>query len=1277
MRILFRKYVIFLILIIFFKSGDTLKCQTKHFSLNWKMDAEIEVSNGIKFSIPLVENNFLDKNENPSFQSYWGVNTQYNQVSYILKNIVFEKVEEKHLNSLALEFLPDEVTSSLQISHSPNLHGVTLILVPFVKNGKEVRKIISFDLDYNLFSTATKSLKNNLVESSVLSSGNWYKFSIDKTGVFKIDKTFLESLGISVSNLDPRNIRIYGNGGAMLPNLNSEFRYNDLQENSIYVNGEGDGVFNDSDYVLFYGEAAHDWFTPNERSISHRKNLFSEEAYYFLNVDLGVGKRIVEASQVTATTTDFVRGYKDYLYKDDDFVNLIGAGQQWFGDSFSVNDSITYSFNFDNIDITKELKVKVRGVSTSTTATNMEVYLNTLNLFSLKYSSVTGSQKAKTSYNSTNIFAANSNININIKYNNNGNPAADAFLDYIEIIGDKLLVASGNQFLFRNFISQENGKVLEYSIANSASISMVWDVTNSINPKIITNQSTGVDYIFKANSGTLNEYIVLNNSDYYAPKIISSGPISNQNLHGLKDIQYLVITDANLSGQAQRLADYHKNNSNLTTKVVSLKQIYNEFGSGSPDITAIRDFVKYLYDNASSDVLRVRYLCLFGDSSYDYKDRIPGNNNIVPVQLSYSSFNLATSYVTDDYYGMIDANEGGMTLSDKQDVATGRILVSDNIEAEIVVDKILTYYDSKSYGGWRNSISLVTDDMKNGGEFIFTTDMNELAELIKVEKPQYNIKKIYSDSYVQLETSQGARYPDVNTAISNSLESGTLLFNYFGHGGEDGFADERIVTLQDIDSWVNFDKSPLFITITCDFTRFDNPVRFTAGEEMIVSRKGGSASLISTTREVYIQYGRDFNKTLVPQVLDFDAKGGSIAEALMWSKNEVVPSSNQRFFIYYLGDPAMKLGMPKPTIKVTHINNKDILQSRDTLKSLSKINISGEIQDENGVLISDYTGELATIIYDKPTSRSTLNNDDFYDSSDNPLIFTYEIQENPVFKGNSKVVDGKFSYDFIVPKDIKLTYGTSKISLYFNNTDVSKGGYDLETIIGGINDSPDSDVEGPEIELFMEDSSFLDGGKTSATPVLIAQFSDKSGINTSTGGIGHSITATIDGDDANPVELNEFYEAETGDFTKGRVNYTLRDLNPGAHTLKLKVWDTYNNSSDKMLNFTVTESSEFVLENVLNYPNPFVDYTQFWFTHNQPNELLDVKVYIYTVSGKLIKSINEVVQTAGILSRSINWNGKDDFGDRVGKGVYVYKLEVTNISTGVRAEKFEKLVLLQ
>jgi hypothetical protein len=1267
---LLRKYLRLVVFIVSLTSFCQ-KSKVKSFQLIWDMDKEVEFSDGLKLRYPLVEDNFIGKNGVPSFYSFWEVPRGPNKTSYSIENVTYETVDEKYLSSIDIESIPFELISSFNISRAPSIYGVSLSITPLIRQGNLIKKIVSFNLVYKLSTILSKSGQITNFEDSVLKSGTWYKFSIDKTGVFKIDSQFLSDLGVSTSDLDPRNIRIYGNGGKMLPNLNSDFRYNDLQENAIYVEGEEDAVFNENDYVLFYGQGPDDWNTDDQNSTSHRKNIYSDAAYYFLSVDLGVGKRIAQADEVSDPKTDAVTTYTDYLFKEDEIINLIGAGQQWFGDSFLSTNSRSYSFQFDDIDVSKDLIIKVKAASTASSSTSMNVSVNDNGgLFALNFTGVSGISKVSGALNRGAVSVESSLVTVNIEYLNNGNGNANAFLDYIELIGDKFLIASGKQFGFRNFLSKESDKVLEYTIQNNTHIDMLWDVTNAIEPKFISNEAVaGSNFNFKAKSGFLNEYHVLNNSNYYKPKVINQGPIANQNLHGLRNIQYLIITREDFVSQAERLASYHVNNSNLTANVVPLSQIYNEFGSGAPDVTAIRDFVKYLYDNASTDALKIKYLCTFGDSSYDYK--------IVPVYLAYESFDLVNSYVTDDYYGMMDSQEGEMTSFDKQDVATGRILASNAAQARIVVDKILNYYDSSSFGNWHNLVTLVSDDMDVANEFVFQKDLDAIAEEIKEQRPELNIKKIYSDAYVLEQSSGGNKYPDVNSDIASTMEKGSLLFNYFGHGGETGLASERIMTVTDIKSWNNLKKLPLFITITCDFTRFDNPGRFTGGEEMIVSSTGGSCSLISTTREVYLFYGRSFNKELVPNILNFGSEDYTISEALMHTKNNVQPILNQRFFIYYLGDPAMKLARPLPNIVVSQINDKDITQSRDTLKALSRIKISGEVQDVDGNVLNNFNGELSTVIYDKPTQRSTINNKKFRGTDGNPLIMDFEVQENTVFRGQSLVEDGIFNFELIVPKDIKLSYGEAKISFFVKNTETTKGGYDLATVIGGINEDAEPDLEGPSIELYMNDESFLDGGTTNETPKLIAKFSDVSGINTSSGSIGHSISAVIDGDEANPIILNEFYEAETADFTNGSLDYILSRLDQGSHTIKLKVWDTYNNASDKTLSFTVTESSQFILENVLNYPNPFIDYTEFWFTHNQPNELLNVRIYIYTASGELVKTITDTIETQGGLSRSITWDAKDNSGESLEKGVYVYKLEVENVSSGVKAEKLEKLVLLQ
>jgi len=1107
--------------------------------------------------------------------------------------------------------------------------------------------------------------------NSVLSNGNWYKFSVDTTGVFKIDISLLQKMGINTTNLNPRNIQIYGNGGAMLPQRNSDVRYSDVQENAIYIEGEDDGVFNSEDFILFYAKGPHDWIlNPNLETASHRQNIFSDKAYYFLTVAQTNGKRILSASNNTNSASKTITSFDDFVFYEKETRNLFAIGTQWFGEDFSVENIQSFQLDFNAIDTSSPIHVKVGGVAISALSSTMEVKVNTQNAFSINYPPVANGSLTLgyPNFNSSTVNVNSSKLDVFITYNNNGNPGAKAYLDYIEIVGKKQLIAGGKQFSFRSFEAFKTNGVIEYQIQNATNISQLWDVTDFINPKKILNLSNGNNFVFKTNGGILNEYIALNQSDYYTPKVEDNSFVKNQNLHGLTDVNYIVITNQELSSQAQRVADYHQTNSGLTTKVVQLSEIYNEFGSGSPDVTAVRDFIKQVYYSNSSVSGKLKYVCFFGDGSYDYKDRITGNNNIVPVFESNESFNLATSYVTDDYFVMLDPTEGLMLTTDTIDVASGRIPVSTVQQATEVVDKILRYYHTASFGDWRNTITLVADDIDVVGEESLQSGLDRIADLIKKHKPIFNINKIYADAFKQETSSGGERYPQVNLALSNAIEKGTLIMDYFGHGGEDGFASERILEVPQIQSLQNSKTLPLFITVTCEFSRFDNPLRTTAGELVFWNKNGGAASLITTTREIFISTGQNFNERLLKILLQFNNEDLTIAESLMAAKNGF--SSSQKFFIYYVGDPAMKLAIPKPNIQITKMNGVYSTQSLDTLKALSKVSFEGVVTDTSNQILTNFNGTLSTTVFDKPIQKTTLDNNNF------GIKMKFDSRESKLFRGKSSVTNGVFKFDFIVPKDIKVAFGKGKLSFYASDEKEDKSGANFDVVVGGINPNATSDAVGPELSIFMNDESFLEGGNTNTSPNLIVSLSDVSGINTSITSIDHDIVAIIDGDQANPIILNDYYETELNDFTRGKVVYQLRGLSVGMHTVKIKAWDTYNNSSEATLNFLVVSDSGLVLENVLNYPNPFVNYTEFWFNHNKPNEPLEVQVQIFTISGKIIKTINQTIQTTGNVSRSINWNGLDDFGNRLGKGVYIYKLKVKSTISNQYSEKYEKLVIL-
>jgi hypothetical protein len=1240
------KYIVFALMFSFVGAYSQNTSSVK-IDLKWNDSASIITSKKNKLQIPLVEGQFIDDNLLPVYIKSWKIENGYSIDSYKIINIKYQSLSSSVSRKLSINEIPETITSSLEIAKSRDDSELVLTLTPLIKEGNLIKKITSFELEYSLKRQLSNKLSNSRgAFNSVLSSGNWYKFSVDTTGVFKIDRSFLSSLGINTSSINPKKIKIYGNGGRMLPFLNSDFRYEDIQENAIYVSGEHDNSFDSSDFILFYAKGPNAWdLDLLNDDAKHEKNIFSDVAYYFITIDGADGKRITDEIPITGTPTTQISTFDDYTFYEYDKVNIKGIGQQWFGEKFNIENTQTFVIPFEKASTSEDIKVRVRGVVDSSTDTQMNVKVNGQDLYTLNFPGITNSlvhgvpREQIGSLSNTNDF-----VTVEITFNNNGNPSADAYLDYIEVIGTKELQMSTEQFAFRNFDVSNATGIAQYQIQNAVAINQVWDVSDFLNPVRIANQSSSGNFEFNANAGSFKEYIALNESDYYSPTLLTTRLVDNQNLHSLEDIDYVIVTRDYLMNEAERLADYHRNKG-LSVEVIDIEKIYNEFSSGSPYLTAIRDFTKYLYNNATTNENRIKYLCLFGDASYDYKDRISGNNNIVPVFLAYDSFNLATSYVTDDYYGMMDTNEGLLTGTDRQDVVTGRIPVTDISQASSAIDKIINYNSTNSFGDWRNQVTLIADDLDVASESILETSMEKIADSIKDRKPILNVKKIYADAFSQQTSSGGERYPDVNVAISNAVERGSLLLNYFGHGGEDGWAAERFLEIQDVQSWNNYNTLPLIITITCEFSKFDNPLRLAGGEYVYWNENGGSASLITTTREIYINVGRIFNERLMKLLLNFNDEQLTIAEALMNIKNQF--STSQRLFIYYLGDPAMELAVPRADVRLTHMNGIDINTSLDTIKALSNVTFNGIVTDPQGNLLSDYNGELSATVFDKEINKSTLDNDNF------GFVMEFDALESKIFRGRATVENGLFEFNFVAPRDLRIAYGKGKISFYSDNDVIDKAGYNFDVTVGGINENAPEDNTGPQIELYMNDESFIDGANTNESPLFLALLEDENGINTSITAVDHDIVAILDGDQSNPYILNDFYQTELNDYTKGEVKYPFRNLETGLHTIELCAWDTYNNSSCATLSFVVVNDSDMVLENVLNYPNPFVNYTEFWFNHNKPNESLEVQIQIFTVSGKLIKTINQTVQSTGTLSRSISWNGLDDFGDKIGKGVYV------------------------
>jgi hypothetical protein len=685
----------------------------------------------------------------------------------------------------------------------------------------------------------------------------------------------------------------------------------------------------------------------------------------------------------------------------------------------------------------------------------------------------------------------------------------------------------------------------------------------------------------------------------------------------------------------------------------------------------------------------LKFLCLFGDGSYDNKDRKPKNTAFIPTFQSQESLNPTTSYVCDDYYTLLDSNEGNFYPSiDVMDIGVGRLPVKSLDEARAAVDKIIGYSKpadesaasgSDCCGGsgssilspdWRNIVCFIADD-EDGN--LHMTQSSQLSGMVELLFPWLNIDKIYLDAYQQISTPGGQRYPDVNKAINNRCERGALLINYTGHGGEIGLAHERIWMVEDILGLKNSASLPCFVTATCEFTRWDDPDRTSAGEDVFLNPIGGGIALFTTSRLVYSAPNLALNQNFLRVV--FDTIGGKLpamGEVMRYAKSPNLQGGinvNSRNFSL-IGDPAQRLDYPKNDVNVLKLNNLVVDVIPDTISALSLVTVSGSVSDRNGNFLQTYNGSLYPTVFDKPSNIITLAND-------GGTPFPFKLQKNVLYKGKSSITNGNWSFQFVVPKDIAYNYGFGRMSFYANNGSTDGRGYYTNLIVGGSNKNAPVDITGPTVKLFLNDDKFVFGGVTNENPLLLSFVSDSSGVNTVGNGIGHDIVAILDQNTSNQLVLNDYYQSDINTYKSGKVKYNLTKVAEGRHTLSLKVWDVYNNSSDSYTEFVVAQNAEVALKHVLNYPNPFTTHTSFMFEHNQTCSNLDVHIQIMTVGGKVVKNINQNVVTQGsrIDRDQIIWDGRDDYGSNIGKGVYIYRINVRN-ATGSSASQFERLVVL-
>ncbi|GAB4092727.1 type IX secretion system sortase PorU [Flaviaesturariibacter terrae] len=1110
---------------------------------------------------------------------------------------------------------------------------------------------------------------------SVLASGTWYRVAVPADGVYKLDAAFLGSLGLGAS-VPSAALRVYGATAGMLPESNTAPRVDDLEEVALAVNDGGDGTLSGSDYALFYARGPHTWQKDSvNRSFTHQKNLYSERAYYFISIG-GSGKRVTTAAPVAAGPQQ-LSSFDEHVFYENDSVNFLSSGKDWWGEEFSnlPGRTLARSFSLDAPDAVagSQLRLRTRVAARSIgTGSSFSIALNGQQALQVPVLPVTGifndlfaQQATQTGFT---LFGG-SGMNLSYTYVPGG-PNAQGWLDYIEIVYRRSLsLPAGRQLLFRDW-SVVGGPGASFHLGGAGTGTQVWDVTDPFSAQAVTGALSGSTLSFGVPGDRLHEFVAFG-SDFPVPE--AAGAVPNQDLHATAPSDLLIISYPAFRAQAEQLAAFHRQHDGLRVTTVTTEEVFREFSGGSPDPAAFRDFAKLYYDRyRSSWGASGKYLLLLGRGSFDYQDRVRNNTNFVQVYESPASLDPLSTYASDDFFGFLDDNEdinSGLIVN-TLDIGIGRIPARSAGEAQSFVDKLLAYHSPASLGPWRNNATFVADDQDYN---LHLDDAETMAATAAAQDPYLNETKIYLDAYRKEGGTAGGTYPQANAAINNNILNGALIWNYSGHGGYARLAEETIADQEIINNWNNANRLPLFVTATCDFAPYDLPGINSIGEDLLLRRRTGAIALMTTNRVVFAFSNRLLNNNYLQVALQPDAAGRykTLGEAVQASKNSTYATSgditnNRKFAL--LGDPAMTIGFPKNRVQPLLVNGHPIA-TIDTLSATEFAEIEGEVTNVAGVRLSDFNGSVSLTLFDKPQTVRTLGND----PTSNPVPF--QVQTASLFRGKVTASAGRFRFRFRLPRDINFQYGAGRMSFYAQDSLRDATGVSGNVLIGGIAPGTVTDKEGPQIRAFLNDDRFVSGSVTNENPVLLLRLADSSGINTGNAGIDHDIVVTIDGNNRNYYILNDFYETDPDTYQKGSVRFQLPALTPGPHTLTIKAWDVVNNSSLATLDFTVAKDEELVLGHVLNYPNPFTTRTQFWFEHNKPGLELRVRTEIYTVAGRLIKTIRHTIITEGDRSNETEWDGRDDFGQRVGRGVYIYRLTVES-SDGKKASQLQKLVVL-
>ena len=1130
------------------------------------------------------------------------------------------------------------------------------------------------------FLRAAGTLGKRAAVNSVLSSGNWFKLEVREDGMYKIDAAYLRAIGIDRASIGSiRDLKVYGNSARILPEDLLQPRPADLtQQAALYYDANGNSKFDEEDYILFYGQGVTGWtYSPNAREYSHYTNPYSNTNYYFLQYlpQSAPGKQMSPASPPAAGVRIATTVGK--LFFHEERTNVNHSGLEWFSAPMLANESRVIVNKLEGYIAGSPVLYKYEMLSRSDVNTLFDIQesgntIASLFLFGFTTAALESPEGNYADREQGRVSAVpqltDSRSTLKLIYTANSS-IAKGFINWVEILYPQQLTAVGDALLFT---SPDSSGSVEYALAGfSPNNFSVFDVTDVFNVRTVAadaGQAAG-SWLFRDNltTGNVKRYWAGTSAAYKTP--VSFARIPNTNVRGgVPGADYVIITHRDFAAEVQRLKTHKENlpgGEALKTYVVEVDTLYNEFGGGMPDPVAIRDFLEYASLNWQP---APRYVLFFGDACFDYKNILGIDRNWVPTYETPESNNQIYSYGYDDFYAYL---QPGNTF--KVSTANGRLPVRSAAQARFVVDRIIKYESAPVYGPWRNLITITADDHNVNGAYESTENPEQAETLAEQFVPKsFEVKKIYENEYPTVFTSTGRRKPEARQAILDQINRGTLVLNFTGHGNPTVWSHESILTRDDVITQLfNGDKLTFIVGATCDWGRFDDAGDQSSAEEALVNQNGGAIGVISADRAVWSGDNAVTNQTIYFRTFPQDPYSRTLrlGDGLMLGKNDASQSLENNRKYHLFGDPTMRLAVPQLVMQLDSINGDPVsATSFDTLRALSKVTIKASVRNSSGVVQNISSDSALVAVFDAARLETVSDND-----VNIPYSISFLKPGAIIYKGENSIRNGLLSATFIVPKDISYENKQGRISVYFSGSGTDGRGFTDRVVVGGTAQNFMVDTQGPSINIFLDSRSFRSGDLVSENPLLIVDLADSSGINSAGSSVGHRLEAWLDGG-AKSSDLTDFYKGARDNYQAGSIEYPLSAIPAGQHSLRVRAWDVYNNSSTTEVQFSVATSTTLSLQNVYNIPNPARSSTSFTFQHNQLSPL-DVEIKIYTVSGRLIQTIS----SPGYPDRfvQIPWDCRDRDGAKIANGTYLYKVLARTVDGRFTSEALGKMSVVR